>query len=140
MVVLPLGHPLARLPAVSLRDLASEPLCIPSEREAPTWYRFVLEVFGGAGVRPALTQTEHGRGPAVFVDLVSEGGCLALGVASDEFGSRVATRPLSEGFARYPWSALWLVDHPSEPLRWFLDAARATAHDHACPPAIHVPD
>lgn len=138
VAVLPPHHDLARRSTVSLRDLVGEPLYIPSERDSPTWYRFVLDVFGGAGVQPKLAETDQGRGPVVFVDLVSEGGCFALGVASDEFGPRVATRPLAEAFARYPWSVLWLADDPSEPLAWFLAAARALARERSWLPGTYA--
>jgi DNA-binding transcriptional LysR family regulator len=122
-VLVPAGHPYARLARVPVAALRDETLLLADEEQAPEFNAFVAEVCRSAGFFPTLfpgsVQTLRAA-----VDLVAQGRCVLCTPASTAGASSdpdLTWRPLGPSVPRYPWSILWRAQNPS---RYALDLVR----------------
>lgn len=122
-VLVPAGHPYARLPSVPVTALRDETLLLADDEQAPEFNAFVAEVCRSAGFFPRLfpgsVQTVRAA-----VDLVAQERCV-LCIPAAAAGAAgcpgLAWRPLGPSVPRYPWSILWRAGNPS---RYALDLVR----------------
>ncbi|MEU7907224.1 LysR substrate-binding domain-containing protein [Actinoplanes sp. NPDC049118] len=122
-VLVPAGHPYARLAHVPVAALRDETLLLADEEQAPEFNAFVAEVCRSAGFFPTLFSGSVQTLRAA-ADLVTQGRCVLCTPASTagvSSGSDLTWRPLGPSVPRYPWSILWRAQHPS---RYAVDLVR----------------
>jgi DNA-binding transcriptional LysR family regulator len=124
-VLVPAGHRFAGLEAVTVADLAQEPLLLAEEARAPEFNQFTVEMCRAAGFTPTVYggTVESIRAAA---DLVAAGRCLYC-VPSSCISSLPGTiwRPLTEPASCYPWSVLWRAADDSGHVRAVVSCAQA---------------
>lgn len=85
-MALPASHPLARRPAVRLRDLTDLPLRIPARACDPPFHDFALDACRAEGFEPRLgrpacdaadTLVEIGNGPPAWALIYADAGSVA---------------------------------------------------------------
>lgn len=133
LAVLPVGHRLRALPAVSLCALAEEPLIVYPARPRPSYADQVLEVFVSRGLRPA--QVREANEMQTALGLVAAGIGVALAPASVGGAQRngVVYRPLSDPDVISPVIMNFRADDTSPLLAHFRTMAELVM------PAIIVP-
>lgn len=128
-VVLARTSPLARLPEVSLADLAGHDLVLFPRAGAPGWYDRMLGLCRAGGFAPPAVR--HARNPEFLVGLVSAGCGVAFDdgrVAGRE--PRVMWRPLAGRPLVQQMSAVWPEQRPHPAARRFARiAAEVVARD-----------
>jgi DNA-binding transcriptional LysR family regulator len=106
-VLVPAGHRFADLEDISVAVLATEPLLLAEEVQAPEFNQFTIEMCRAAGFTPTVYggTVESIRAAA---DLVAQGRCLYC-VPASCISALPGTvwRPLAEPASYYPWSVLW---------------------------------
>ncbi len=125
-VVLPAGHPLASADAVPLRALADDVFSLPHDDVAPEWNDHILRACHDAGFAPRRHPTST-DGADTALDLVREGGCVALGLRSTSHPDGTVVRPLAEPGLTYPWAIIWRRDDPGVGISHLRQAAREVA-------------
>jgi DNA-binding transcriptional LysR family regulator len=98
-------HPLARLEAVPVAELAGVDLLLPSEEAAPEWIEFVERFCQEAGVRPRRWPgTTHGSVGAA--EVLREGSCVVPTTAWATPPTDLVFRPLTEPKPVFTWSMM----------------------------------
>jgi DNA-binding transcriptional LysR family regulator len=124
-VLVPTGHPFAELEGVSVAVLATEPLLLAEEAQAPEFNQFTVEMCRAAGFTPTVYAgtVESIRAAA---DLVAQGRCLYC-VPSSCITALPGTiwQPLIEPASYYPWSILWRAADDSGHVRAVVSCAQA---------------
>ena len=124
-VLVPSGHRFAGLEGVPVADLATEPLLLAEEAQAPEFNQFTVEMCRAAGFTPAVYggTVESIRAAA---DLVAQGRCLYC-VPSSCIAALPGTiwRPLTEPASYYPWSVLWRATEVSGHVHAVVSCAQA---------------
>jgi hypothetical protein len=124
-VLVPAGHRFAGLEAVTVVDLAEEPLLLAEEARAPEFNQFTVEMCRAAGFTPTVYggTVESIRAAA---DLVAQGRCLYC-VPSSCISALPGTiwRPLTDPASCYPWSVLWRAADNSGHVRAVVACAQA---------------
>ena len=124
-VLVPAGHRFTALDAVPAATLATEPLLLAEDVQAPEFNQFVVEMCRSAGFTPAVYPgtVESIRAAA---DLVAQGRCLYC-VPSSCIAALPGTiwRPLTQPASRYPWSILWRAADTSGHVSAIVNCARA---------------
>ena len=125
-VLLPAGHPLARRPALRLRELASTPFVLFPRSHNPGFYDRILAAFARAGVAPRIAEEVWPRANGVGLVRAGLGATFMCPSEARQLPPEVVFRPL-EGPA--PESRLvigWRTSPAPEPaLAAFLAAAGA---------------
>ena len=123
-VLVPAGHRFAGLDSVPVAILATEPLLLAEEAQAPEFNQFTVEMCRGAGFTPTVYPgtVESIRAAA---DLVAQGRCLCC-VPSSCISALPGTtwRPLTDPASYYPWSVLWRAAGDSGYVRAVVRCAR----------------
>ena len=124
-VLVPSGHRFAGLDAIPVAVLATEPLLLAEEAQAPEFNQFTVEMCRAAGFTPTVYRgtVESIRAAA---DLVAQGRCLYC-VPSSCISALPGTiwRPLTDPASSYPWSVLWRAADDSGHVRAVVACARA---------------
>jgi DNA-binding transcriptional LysR family regulator len=123
-VLVPASHRFADLDGVSVADLATEPLLLAEDRQAPEFNQFVVELCRSAGFTPRVYEgtVESVRAAA---ELVAQGLCLHC-VPSSCIATLpgIMWRPLIDPTSSYPWSILWRASDTSAYVRTIVSCAR----------------
>jgi hypothetical protein len=110
---------------VPVADLATEPLLLAEEAQAPEFNQFTVEMCRAAGFTPAVYggTVESIRAAA---DLVAKGRCLYC-VPSSCITALPGTiwRPLTDPAPYYPWSVLWRASEASGHVHAVVSCAQA---------------
>ncbi len=113
VVAVPEGHELATRPAISVEDLANQPLIVPDRRSRPHSHDLTMKLFAEAGLQAHVAQLAEEK--QTIVNLVA----AQIGVASvPRWTARMAVTgvryvPLkvaSGTLRRLPLAAVWLRD------------------------------
>ena len=124
-VLVPAGHRFAGLDGVPVAVLATEPLLLAEEAQAPEFNQFTVEMCRTAGFTPVVYggTVESIRAAA---DLVAKGRCLYCVPASCISALPGTTwRPLTKPTSYYPWSVLWRAADDSGPVSAVVSCAQA---------------
>jgi len=124
-VLVPSGHRFAGLDAIPVAVLATEPLLLAEEAQAPEFNQFTVEMCRDGGFTPAV----HGgtvESIHAAADLVAWGRCLYC-VPSSCIAALPGTtwRPLTGPASYYPWSVLWRATETSCQVHAVVSCARA---------------
>jgi DNA-binding transcriptional LysR family regulator len=121
-------HPLAKLEAVPVAELADVELLLPVEA-APEWVRFVEGFCRQAGVVPRRWPgTTHGSVGAAHV--VGEGQCVVTTTAWSVPPPDLAFRPLTDPSPVFTWSMMMAADRRERPeISALVECVRALSSD-----------
>jgi DNA-binding transcriptional LysR family regulator len=140
-VVLPQGHPLAKLDEVPLASLADERIIFFNRSQGPLVHDRFIELCRAAGFEPRIVyRTSQARnGPALVADGmgVFVGGSYVL--EGGWVPSTVVARPLTGFDASIELCLVWRADNRSPVLRVFLDAAKICSQSLQSPPGEGQP-
>jgi DNA-binding transcriptional LysR family regulator len=128
-VLVPQEHRLGELTGVPVASLASEPLLLAEENQAPEFNQFVVEMCRSVGFVPMVYRgtVESIR---AAVDLIGQGRCVVCAPASCVPAlPGIAWRPLVDPPSHYPWSVLWRAGDHSAHVRAVVTSARALSRE-----------
>ncbi len=118
------GHPLAKLKAVTLQQVAPEPLIGLSREDYPEYHVEMKKLFAAADRKPNFAE-EHEGGTGIIA-AVEAGRGIALVPSSLAciVGTRVKLLPLKPALPPIPVGAVWLKENESELVKKFIAAAK----------------
>jgi len=119
------NHPLAKLKAITLQQVAPEPLIGLNRKDYPEYHVEIRKLFAEAGLKPNIAE-EHEGGTGIIA-AVEAGRGIALVPSSLAciVGERVKLLPLEPALPPIPVGAVWLKENKSELLKKFVAAAGA---------------
>jgi DNA-binding transcriptional LysR family regulator len=117
------GHPLAKLKAITLAQVAPEPLIGLNRKDYPEYHIETKKLFATIGRKPNFAE-EHEGGTGIIA-AVEAGRGIALVPSSLAciVGTRVKLIPLKPALPPIPVGALWLKQNAGETVKNFLAAA-----------------
>jgi DNA-binding transcriptional LysR family regulator len=118
------GHPLAKLKAITLQQVAPEPLVGLSRKDYPEYHVEMKKFFAAVGRKLNFAE-EHEDGTSIIA-AVEAGRGIALVPSSLAcmVGTRVKLIPLKPALPPIPVGALWLKANDSEMVKKFVAAAK----------------
>jgi len=125
MVALPQGHRLASKKELHIKDLKDEPLVFFRRDFAPAVYDRIMGMFHREGQTPDIAQEACEQ--YTLLGLVAAG--LGFSIAAEGMrqwqNEGIVYRPLAHPSAWVPVAVAWRRGDRSEPVRWFVETARA---------------
>ncbi|MDR3457270.1 MAG: LysR substrate-binding domain-containing protein [Verrucomicrobiae bacterium] len=123
MVAVAPGHPLAKLKAITLQQVAPEPLIGLSRKDYPEYHVETRKLFAAVGRKPNFAE-EHEGGTSIIA-AVEAGRGIALVPSSQAciVGTRVKLLPLKPALPPILVGAVWLKENESELVKRFIAAA-----------------
>ncbi len=117
------SHPLAKLKAITLQQVAPEPLIGLSRKDYPEYHVDVKKLFATVGRKPNFAE-EHEGGTSIIA-AVEAGRGIALVPSSLAciVGARVKLIPLKPALPPIPVGAVWLKENDSKLVKKFIAAA-----------------
>jgi DNA-binding transcriptional LysR family regulator len=118
------NHPLAKLKAITLQQVAPEPLIGLSRKEYPEAHADTKKLFAAIGKKPNFAE-EHEGGTSIIA-AVEAGRGIALVPSSLEciVGTRVKLLPLKPALPPIRVGAVWVKENESELVKKFIAAAQ----------------
>jgi len=118
------SHPLAKLKAITLQQVALEPLIGLNRKDYPEYHVETRKLFADAGLKPNIAE-EHEGGTGVIA-AVEAGRGIALVPSSLAciVGARVKLIPLKPALPPIPVGAVSLKENESELVKKFIAAAK----------------
>ncbi len=123
------GHRLAKLKAITLAQVAPEPLIGLNRKDYPEYHAETKKLFAAIGRKPNFAE-EHEGGTGI-VAAVEAGRGLALVPSSLAciVGTRVKLIPLKPALPPIRMGALWLKENNAELMKKFVAAATSAGFD-----------
>jgi DNA-binding transcriptional LysR family regulator len=119
------NHPLAKLKAITLRQIASEPLIGLNRKDYPDAHMETKKIFAAAGLKPNFAE-EHEGGTGIIAAVEAGRGIAPVPSSlACIVGTRVKLLPLKPVLPPILVGALWLKENDSEPVKKFIAAAGA---------------
>ena len=117
------SHPLAKLKAITLQQVALEPLIGLNRKDYPEYHGDVKKLFAAVGRKPNFVE-EHEGGTGI-ITAVEAGRGIALVPSSLAciVGARVKLISLKPALPPIPVGAVWLKENDSELVKKFIAAA-----------------
>ena len=127
-VALPRDHRLANRPgAVSIKELADDPIISYPIHARPHLNRIIMDSFGKAGLRPNIFMEVIDK----FTTLQLVGRGIAVAIVPEWIGAlylpNIPLKPLAEEELKLPFGVAWRENDRSETLREFLIPVRESA-------------
>lgn len=118
------SHPLAKLKAITLQQVAPEPLIGLNRKDYPEAHVETKRLFAAVGLKPNFAE-EHEGGTGIIA-AVEAGRGIALVPSSLEciVGTRVNLLPLKPALPPIPVGAVWRKESETELVKNFVAAAR----------------
>ena len=117
------NHPLAKLKAITLQQVAPEPLIGLNRKDYPEYHAETKKLFAAVRLKPSFAE-EHEGGTGI-ITAVEAGRGIALVPSSLAciVGTRVKLIPLKPALPPIPVGAVWLKENESELVKKFIAAA-----------------
>lgn|ERR1700722_5622854 len=124
-------HPLARSRALTLPQVAREPLIGMTRKDYPDYHNEIGKLFAAAGCKPRFVE-EH-EGGTGLIAAVEAGRGIALVPSSLQcvVGARLKLIPLKPALPPIPVGAVWLKDNQSQLVEKFIAASRQDSRFNA---------
>ncbi len=118
------NHPMAKLKAITLQQVAPEPLIGLNRKDYPEAHAETKRLFAAVGLKPNFAE-EHEGGTSIIA-AVEAGRGIALVPSSLAciVGTRVKLLPLKPALPPIPVGAVWLKGNESELVKKFIAAAK----------------
>jgi len=123
MVAVAPSHPLAKLKALTLQQVAPEPLIGLSRKEYPEYHVEMKRLFGGVGLKPNFAEEHEGGTSIIAAVEAGRGISLVPSSLACIVGTRVKLLPLKPALPPIPVGAVWLKENDSEVVKRFIGAA-----------------
>ena len=133
-VALSLNHPLARRRAITLAEVAREPLIIYSRQDYPEYYESVAALLSAANVKPRVAEEHDSVTSLIAAVEAGSGVALVSESVACITGPRLKLTPLSPAPVPFIVGATWSSKGLSSPAERFLQAAKACASNAASLP------
>jgi len=119
------NHPLAKCKAVTLRQVAPEPLIGLNRKDYPEYHVETRKLFAASGLKPNFAE-EHEGGTGIVAAVEAERGiALVPSSLACIVGTRVKLIPLKPALPPIRVGALWLKKKTSALVEKFIAAAKA---------------
>lgn len=119
------NHPLAKTKAVTLAQLAAEPLIAYTRKDYPEYHEMLGELFAPVGRKPRIAG-EHDGASSLMADVESgRGVALVPECLSCMAGERLRLIPLRDGPPPIPVVAIWRKDSGVNLIERFVAMARS---------------
>ena len=117
------SHPLATLKAITLKQVASEPLIGLSRKDYPEFHVEMKRLFASVGSKPNFAE-EHEGGTGVIAAVEARRGvALVPSSLACMVGERLKLIPIKPALPPIPVGAVWLKENESELVKRFVEGA-----------------
>ncbi|HEY2328747.1 MAG TPA: LysR substrate-binding domain-containing protein [Verrucomicrobiae bacterium] len=117
-------HPLAKLKAVTLAQVAREPLIGLNRKDYPEAYEEMRKLFAVVSLKPNVVEEHEGGTGIVAAVEAGRGVALVPSSLACMVGARLKLLPLKPALPPIPVGAVWLKENDSELVKTFIAAAR----------------
>jgi DNA-binding transcriptional LysR family regulator len=117
------GHPLAKLKAIALKQVASEPLIGLSRKDYPEYHVEMKRLFATVGSRPNIAEEHEGGTSIIAAVEAGRGIALVPSSLACMVGERLKLIPIKPALPPIPVGAVWLKENESELVKRFIAAA-----------------
>jgi DNA-binding transcriptional LysR family regulator len=127
VLVLPIGHPLAAKSAVSLRDLANEPLILPARTASPRLFGRMMATFDGHGVSPQIAVEVNAVDIAYGLVAAGLGLAIVTAARADRAPADIVLRDITDIDLPLPISMIWRHGNDAPLIANFVQMVREMA-------------
>ncbi len=120
-------HPLAKLKAISLAQLAREPIIAYSREDYPEYHAMLAKIFAPAGRMPRIAEEHDGVSGIVLAVESGSGFALVPSCVECMVGPRLKLIPLAAEVPEVPVIAAWKKEMLTEPAKQFIATAVAVS-------------
>ena len=117
------NHPLAKLKAITLQQVAREPLIGYTRVDYPEYHAEMAKLFAAAGSKPRFTEEHDGGNSLIAAVEAGRGLAMVPSSLACMVGARLKLIPLKPALPPIPVGAVWLKDKDSELVKRFIAAA-----------------
>ena len=118
-------HPLAKSRALTLPQVAREPLIGMTRKDYPDYHNEIGKMFAAVGSKPNFVEEHEGGTGLIAAVEAGRGVALVPSSLLCMVGARLKLIPLKPALPPIPVGAVWLKDNQSEMVKKFIAAARA---------------
>jgi LysR family transcriptional regulator, benzoate and cis,cis-muconate-responsive activator of ben and cat genes len=118
-------HSLAKLKAISLEQIAREPLIAYSRKDYPEYHEMLAGLFAPVGRKPRIVGEHDGVTSIVAAVESGRGFALVPSCVACMVGPRLKLIPLKPAAPPIPVGAVWLKENETEPVKKFIAAAKS---------------
>lgn len=133
VLALPDDHPLAALDAVTLSDIAAEPLLWPARHTSPRLFDRMIAAFDARGVSPNIVVEVSAVDIAYELASARIGLGIITAARADRTPPGIVLRPITDLDLPLPISMLWAKGNGSRVIERFIDLVRRSLADEAGP-------
>ena len=117
-------HPLAKSRALTLPQVAREPLIGMTRKDYPDYHNEIGKFFAAVGLKPNFVEEHEGGTGLIAAVEAGRGVSLVPSSLLCMVGARLKLIPLKPALPPIPVGAVWLKDNQSEIVKKFIAAAR----------------
>jgi LysR family transcriptional regulator, benzoate and cis,cis-muconate-responsive activator of ben and cat genes len=117
-------HPLAKSRALTLPQVAREPLIGMTRKDYPDYHNEIGKLFAAVGCKPRFVEEHEGGTGLIAAVEAGRGVALVPSSLLCMVGARLKLLPLKPALPLIPVGAVWLKDNQSEMVIKFIAAAR----------------
>lgn len=125
MVAVAPNHPLAKLKAITLQQVAPEPLIGLSRKDYPEAHIETKKMFGAVKLKPNFAEEHEGGTSIIAAVEAGRGVALVPSSLGCIVGTRVKLLPLKPALPPIPVAAVWLKENETEVVKRFIGATGA---------------
>jgi DNA-binding transcriptional LysR family regulator len=117
-------HPLAKSRALTLPQVAREPLIGMTRKDYPDYHNEIGKLFAAVGCKPRFVEEHEGGTGLIAAVEAGRGVALVPSSLLCMVGARLKLIPLKPALPPIPVGAVWLKDNQSEMVKKFIAAAK----------------
>jgi len=118
------SHPLAKLKAITLKQVAAEPMIGLNRKDYPEFHVEMKKLFAGVGSKPNFTEEHEGGTGVIAAVEAGRGVALVPSSLACMVGERLKLLPLKPALPPLPVGAVWLKSNDSELVKKFIAGFR----------------
>jgi DNA-binding transcriptional LysR family regulator len=118
------NHPMAKLKAITLPQVARESLIGYTRKDYPEYHADIGKLFAAVGSKPRFTEEHEGGNSLIAAVEAGRGVALVPSSLMCMVGARLKLIPLKPALPPIPVGAVWLKENGSELVQKFITAAK----------------
>jgi len=118
------NHPMAKLKAITLPQVARESLIGYTRKDYPEYHADIGKLFAAVGSKPRFTEEHEGGNSLIAAVEAGRGVALVPSSLMCMVGARLKLIPLKPAQPPIPVGAVWLKENDSELVQKFITAAK----------------
>lgn len=118
------NHPMAKLKAITLPQVARESLIGYTRKDYPEYHADIGKLFAAVGSKPRFTEEHEGGNSLIAAVEAGRGVALVPSSLMCMVGARLKLIPLKPALPPIPVGAVWLKENDSELVQKFITAAK----------------